>query len=83
MEDFGSFLSVQSWHICTGIVLGCWPVLVGSAQLGSGSSPFLVVGTVSLVRKAVLHLFTLGLQSGETPDLNPELVSLQSRYLWC
>ena len=83
VERFGSFLSVQSWHVCAGVVLGCWPVLVGSARLGSGGSPFLVVGTVSLVRKAVLCSFAPGLQSGETPDLDPELISLQSRYLWC
>ena len=83
MEHFGGFLSVQSWHICTGVVLGRWPVLVGFAWLGSGGSPFLVVGAVSLVQKAVLHSFAPGLQSGETPDLDPELVSLQSCYLWC
>ena len=56
---------------------------VGSAWLGSGGSPFLIVGAASLVQEAVLHSFAPGLQSGETPDLDPELVSLQSHYLWC
>ena len=60
VEHFGGFLSVQSWHICAGVVLGRWPVLVGFAWLGSGSSPFLIVGIVSLVWKAVLHLFAPG-----------------------
>ena len=64
VEHFGGFLSVQSWHICMGTVLGHWPVLVGFAWLGSGGSPFLVVSPVSLVRKAVLCLFALGLQPG-------------------
>ena len=62
MEHFGGFLSVQSWHICAGVVLGHWPVLVGSAWLGLGGSPFFIVGTVSLVRKAVLCSFAPGLQ---------------------
>ena len=62
VERFGGFLSVQSWYVCAGVVLRRWPVLVGSARLGSGGSLFLVVGTVSLVRKAVLRSFAPGLQ---------------------
>ena len=62
MERFGSFLSVQSWHICVGLVLGHWRVLVGFAWLESDGSLFLVVGVVSLVRRAVLRSFALGLQ---------------------
>ena len=45
-------------------------------------SPFLVVGIVSWGQMAVLHSSIPGQQSGETPDLNPDLVSLLSHYLW-
>ena len=83
VERFGGFLSLQLWHVCVGLVLGHWQVLVGFAWLESDGSPFLIVGVVSLVRRAVLHSFAPGLQSEETPDLDPELISLQCHYLWC
>ena len=63
VERFGGFLSVQSWHVCMGLVLGCWLVLVGFVWLESDGSPFHVVGVVSLVWRAVLHSFAPGLQT--------------------
>ena len=44
------------------MVLGHWLVLVGFVWMGSDGLPFLVVGVVSLVWRAVLHSFAPGLQ---------------------
>ena len=73
---------VQLWHICAGIIPRHWQAPIGFVWSESNGSPFLVVGVVSRVWRAVLHLFVPGLQSGETPDLDPDLNSLQCLYLW-
>ena len=45
---------VQLWHICVGLILVCLQAPIGFVWLDSNSSPFLVVGVVSQVWRAVL-----------------------------
>ena len=53
---------VQLWHICAGLIPRHWQAPIGFVWSESNGSPFLVVGVVSQVRRAVLRSFVPGLQ---------------------